>query len=51
GGCAECAELLPLCLLQLTVDCEIFSSKEISQMDLLHRWQPITVPRLSSLSS
>ncbi|CAI9571515.1 unnamed protein product [Staurois parvus] len=29
----------------------MFSSKEISWMDLLHRWQPITVPRLNSLSS
>ncbi|CAI9610907.1 unnamed protein product, partial [Staurois parvus] len=27
----------------LTVDRGIFSSKEISEMDLLHRWQPITV--------
>ncbi|CAI9542237.1 unnamed protein product [Staurois parvus] len=38
-------------IIPLTVDCGIFSSKEISRMDLLHRWQPITVPRLSSLSS
>ncbi|CAI9559962.1 unnamed protein product [Staurois parvus] len=29
----------------------IFSSKEISWMDLLHRWQPITVPCFNSLSS
>ncbi|CAI9619714.1 unnamed protein product [Staurois parvus] len=35
----------------LTVDCGIFSSNEISWMDLLHRWQPIMVPRLNSLSS
>ncbi|CAI9548419.1 unnamed protein product, partial [Staurois parvus] len=30
----------------LTVDRGIFSSKEISRMDLLHRWQPITVPSI-----
>ncbi|CAI9606931.1 unnamed protein product, partial [Staurois parvus] len=35
----------------LTVERRIFSSKEISWMDLLHRWQPITGPRLHSLSS
>ncbi|CAI9579220.1 unnamed protein product [Staurois parvus] len=35
----------------LTVDRGIFSSKEISLLDLLHRWQPITVPHLNSLSS
>ncbi|CAI9546418.1 unnamed protein product [Staurois parvus] len=35
----------------LTADRGIFSSKEISWMDLLHRWQPITVPRLNSLIS
>ncbi|CAI9546949.1 unnamed protein product [Staurois parvus] len=35
----------------LTADRGIFSSKEISQMDLLHRWQPITVPCLNSMSS
>ncbi|CAI9569526.1 unnamed protein product [Staurois parvus] len=34
-----------------TGDLGIFSSKEISQMDLLNRWQHITVPRLHSLSS
>ncbi|CAI9559875.1 unnamed protein product, partial [Staurois parvus] len=38
-------------IIPLTVDCGIFSSKEISRMDLLHRWQPITVPLLNSLSS
>ncbi|CAI9550004.1 unnamed protein product [Staurois parvus] len=37
--------------LPLTVDHGIFSSKEISRMDLLHRWQPITVPSLNSLRS
>ncbi|CAI9598414.1 unnamed protein product, partial [Staurois parvus] len=35
----------------LTVDREIFSSKEFSRMDLLHIWQLITVPHLNSLSS
>ncbi|CAI9623647.1 unnamed protein product, partial [Staurois parvus] len=38
-------------IIPLTVDCEIFSIKDISWMDLLHRWHPITVPRLNSLSS
>ncbi|CAI9571886.1 unnamed protein product [Staurois parvus] len=38
-------------IIPLTVDCGIFSSKDISRLDLLHRWQPITVPRLNSLSS
>ncbi|CAI9557922.1 unnamed protein product, partial [Staurois parvus] len=38
-------------IIPLTVDCIIFSSKEISRMDLLHRWQPIIVPCLNSLSS
>ncbi|CAI9563045.1 unnamed protein product, partial [Staurois parvus] len=51
------AELLlfPSCfhfvIIPLTVDGGIFSSKEISWMDLLHSWQPIMVPRLNSLSS
>ncbi|CAI9593666.1 unnamed protein product [Staurois parvus] len=35
----------------VTGDCGIFSSKEISQMNLLHRWQPIMVTCLNSLSS
>ncbi|CAI9539751.1 unnamed protein product, partial [Staurois parvus] len=38
-------------IIPVTVDCGIFSGKEISWMELLHRWQPITVPRLNSLSS
>ncbi|CAI9547317.1 unnamed protein product [Staurois parvus] len=38
-------------IIPLTADCGIFSRKEISRMDLLHRWQPITGPRLKSLSS
>ncbi|CAI9567894.1 unnamed protein product, partial [Staurois parvus] len=38
-------------IIPLTVDCEIFSSKEISRMDLLHGWQPIMLPCLNSLSS
>ncbi|CAI9583234.1 unnamed protein product [Staurois parvus] len=47
-----CSQLLPLfVIIPLTVDRGIFSSKEISWMDLLHRWQPIMVPRLNSLSS
>ncbi|CAI9558334.1 unnamed protein product [Staurois parvus] len=29
-------------IIPLTVGCGIFISKEISRMDLLHRWQPIT---------
>ncbi|CAI9564425.1 unnamed protein product, partial [Staurois parvus] len=51
----SCSQLLPLCYNtntnNITVDRGIFSSKEISQMDLFHRWQPIKVPRLNSLSS
>ncbi|CAI9623563.1 unnamed protein product [Staurois parvus] len=46
---------LPNCfhfvIMPLAVDRGIFSGKEISQMDLLHRWQPIMVPRLNSRSS
>ncbi|CAI9542002.1 unnamed protein product [Staurois parvus] len=38
-------------IILLTVDHGIFRRKEMSQMDLLHRWQPIMVPRLNSLSS
>ncbi|CAI9559092.1 unnamed protein product [Staurois parvus] len=34
-------------IIPLTVDHGIFSNKETSRMDLLHRWQPITEPRLS----
>lgn len=37
-------------LIPLAFDCWIFSSKEISQLDLLHRWHPIMVPRWNSLS-
>ena len=33
----------------LIVDCGIFRSEEISQLDLLHRWHPITVPWWNSL--
>jgi len=33
------------------VDHGIFSSEEMSRMDLMHRWQLITVPHLNSLSS
>ncbi|CAI9563186.1 unnamed protein product, partial [Staurois parvus] len=35
-------------IIPLTVDHGIFSSKEISRMDFLHRWQPIMVPCLNS---
>ena len=35
----------------LTVDCGIFREEEISRLDLLHRWHPITVPCWDSLSS
>ena len=38
-------------IIPLTVDCGIFRSEEISQLDVLHRWHPITVPRWNSLSS
>ena len=38
-------------IIPLTVDCGIFRSKEISQLDLLHRWHPVTVPCWNSLSS
>ncbi|CAI9558335.1 unnamed protein product [Staurois parvus] len=38
-------------MIPLTVDHGKFSSKEMSRMTLLHRWQPITVPRFNSLSS
>ncbi|CAI9554832.1 unnamed protein product [Staurois parvus] len=38
-------------IIPLTVDRGIFNSKKISWMDLLHRWQPITVLQLVSLSS
>ena len=38
-------------IIPLTVDCGIFSSEEISRLDLLHSWHPITVPRWNSLSS
>ena len=38
-------------IIPLTVDCGIFRSEEISRLDLLHRWHPITVPRWNSLSS
>ncbi|CAI9549646.1 unnamed protein product, partial [Staurois parvus] len=38
-------------IIPLTVDRGIFSSKKISRIDLLHRWQPITVLHLNLLSS
>ena len=38
-------------IIPLTVDCGIFRSEEISRLDLLHRWHPITVPHWNSLSS
>ena len=38
-------------IIPLRVDCGIFRSEEISLLDLLHRWHPITVPRWNSLSS
>ena len=38
-------------VIPLTVDCGIFRSEEISRLDLLHRWHPITVPHWNSLSS
>ncbi|CAI9587248.1 unnamed protein product, partial [Staurois parvus] len=51
GRVAVIPSCFQIVIIPLTVDLGIFSSKEISQMDLLHRWQPITVPRLNSLSS
>ena len=38
-------------IIPMTVDCGIFRSEEISRLDLLHRWHPITVPRWNSLRS
>ena len=38
-------------IIPLTVDCGIFRSEDISRLDLLHWWNPITVPRWNSLSS
>ena len=38
-------------IIPLTADCGIFSSEEMSRLDLLHRWHRITVPRWDSLSS
>lgn len=34
-----------------TVDCVIFNIKEISQLDLLPKWHPVTVLGWNSLSS
>ncbi|CAI9617083.1 unnamed protein product [Staurois parvus] len=56
--CAPCAlasvAVVPSCfrfvIIPLTDDLGIFSSKEILRMDLLHRWQHITAPRVNSLS-
>ena len=44
------SQTLPLCY-NITDSCGIFSSEEISRLDLLHRWHPITAPRWSSPSS
>ncbi|CAI9567802.1 unnamed protein product, partial [Staurois parvus] len=44
--CFACFGVIPL-----TVDHGIFSRMEISRVDLLLGWQPITVPRLNSQSS
>ena len=38
-------------IIPLTVDCGIFRSEDISRLDLLHRWHPITAPHWNSLSS
>ena len=38
-------------IIPLTVDCGMFRSEDISRLDLLHWWHPITVPRWNSLSS
>ena len=38
-------------IIPLTVDSGIFRSEQISRLDLLHRWHPITVPCWNSLSS
>lgn len=42
---------LHFAIIPLTIDSGIFSREEISQMDLLNRWQLITVLRLNSWSS
>ena len=51
GWVAVIPNRLYFVIIPLTVDCGIFGSKEISRLDLLHRWHPITVPRWNSLSS
>ncbi|CAI9564185.1 unnamed protein product, partial [Staurois parvus] len=51
GRVAVVPSCFQIVTIPLTADHGIFSSKEISQMDLLHRWQPITVPCLNSLRS
>ncbi|CAI9605273.1 unnamed protein product [Staurois parvus] len=38
-------------IIPLTIERGIFSSKEFSRIDLLHRWQPMLVPHFNSLSS
>ena len=38
-------------IIPLTVDCGIFRREEISWLELLHRWHPITVQCWNSLSS
>ena len=51
GWVAVVPNCLYFVIIQLTVDCGIFRSEEISQLDLLHRWHPVTVPHWNSLSS
>ncbi|CAI9531944.1 unnamed protein product, partial [Staurois parvus] len=49
SGC--CSNGFHFVIIPLTVERGIFSSQEMSRMDLLPRWPPITGPRLESLSS
>ena len=51
GWVAVVSNCLHFVIIPLTIDCGIFRSKEISRLDLLHRWHPITVPWWNSLSS
>jgi len=37
-------------IIPLTVDCRIFRWEEISRLDLLHRWHPVTEPGWNSWS-
>ena len=51
GKVAVIPNRLHFVIVPLIVDCGIFRSEEISWLDLLHRWHPITVSCWNSLSS